>query len=479
MKKTALLGLVLVAAMSMPLMAQTVEFNAEAPGKMLSKTNEPRFIGVADGSVVIVDRHSKKMTLERYDMAQNELARVELGSQKELDNYGGFINGSNVDLLNVRHTDGSFRVYRDRRPLSAIQQGEQTTLVEYNGNKDDKYFFSLGTSPDQTLLAGVSVSARKGLDADVRVALYNRELEEYWHKSVQSSGFNQVLVNDSGEVVLGFCTVNTKHACRFTVTDGENEENFSFRLDGEDGTPWEATMLRYGDGKLLLAVAVREENHAIMPIGTNIDRMDFYCYDVRRGDLTVTKYNFTDLDANRMANSKDDKSPRHHWVQFCEISQGIADATGAYVMLQQTWRVTKNDVPTEQHHMGMMVLRVDKEGRVQWSRPFRLTSQSSWGGRDMNNYRWRTTPNGIMLALAQNAKNVNLPDEKPIKYFKILKDKAVLSVFTLDPAGNLKRSNFDIGKQVALGSAHYMNTPGEYMLFLMGGKGRFARLTIK
>ena len=171
MKKTALLGLVLVAAMSMPLMAQTVEFNAEAPGKMLSKTNEPRFIGAADGSVVIVDRHSKKMTLERYDMAQNELARVELGSQKELDNYGGFINGSNVDLLNVRHTDGSFRVYRDRRPLSAIQQGEQTTLVEYNGNKDDKYFFSLGTSPDQTLLAGVSVSARKGLDADVRVAL--------------------------------------------------------------------------------------------------------------------------------------------------------------------------------------------------------------------------------------------------------------------------------------------------------------------
>lgn len=472
---------VMLAALTLPLIAgaQNIEFQTETFGKMLNKTNEARFIGQADNSVVLVDYQKRKAIVARYDMAQNELARVEMGAEKDIENYGGFINGNNVDLLNVTRFKGGMRVYRDRRDLNTLQpNGEPLTLTEYNGNSDDKYVFTLGVSPNQNLLAGVSVMARKGLDGDVKVALYNRELEEYWHTIAHTNAFNQVIVNDSGEVVLAYCTVNTKKYNTFTIVDGEKEEQASFKLK-DDGWPMEATLIRYGNGKLIMAVAVREENHTVMPLGSNIDRIDFYCYDVKKQSLTVEKHNFTDLECNRMANKKDDKSNKHHWVQFGNIVQSLADDEGAYLMFDQTWRVTKNDIPVEQHHLGMMVIRVNENGKIQWIQPLRISAQSSWGGRSLINYRWRSTTNGIVLAVPQNIKNADLPDNTPIKEFRVLKDKAVLSVITIDRKGKVKRNNFDIGKQTIEGAPHGTDSE-HFTLFIVGsGKSQFGHLIIK
>ena len=470
-----------VAVMALPLLAcaQNIDFQAEPLGKMIAKTNEPRFIGYAENSAVMVDYQSRKAIVTRYDMEQNVLATAELGAKKEIDSYGGFINGSHVDLLNVKRTDNGMRVYRDRRNLRTLEpEGEQLTLAEYKGNSDDKYIFTLGTSPDQKLLAGVAVAARKGYDPEVKVALYNRELEEYWHMAVRTGGFNQVLVNDSGEVVLALCNASTKKYNTFTIVDGENEKQVSFKLK-DDGWPMECSLIRYGNGKLIMAVAVREENHTIMPIGTNVDRVDFYCYNVKNDELTISRHNITDQECNRMANVKEDKSPKHHWVQFANIVQGIADNTGAYLMLDQTWTVTKNDFPVEQHRQGMMVLRVDADGRVQWVRAIRMGAMSSWGGRDMIAYRWRSTPTGIVLAAAQHIKNVDLADRENIRPLKAMKDKATLSVITLDPTGRVKRQNFDIGKQSVIGAPHTIDD-NNFMLFLVGGgKGQFARLSVR
>lgn len=470
-----------VAALALPLLAfaQNIEFQTEALGKMIAKTNEPRFIGYADNSVVMVDYQSRKAIVTRYDMSQNVLASAELGSKKEIDNYGGFINGDHVDLLNVRNSNGGMHVYRDRRSLRTLEpEGTPLTLAEYKGNSDDKYIFTLGTSPDQNLLAGVTVVARKSFDPEVKVALYNRELEEYWHMPVRTSGFNQVLVNDSGEVVLALCTTSTKKYNTFTIVDGENEKQVSFKLK-DDGRPMECTLLRYGNGKLILAVAVREENHTIMPIGSNIDRMDFYCYNVKNDEITISSHNFTDQECNRMANIKEQKSQKHHWVQFGNIVQGIADDNGAYLMFDQTWTVTKNDIPVEQHRLGMMVLRVDSEGRVQWVRAIRMGAISSWGGRGMIAYRWRRTPNGIVLAAAQHIKNFDLTDDQNIRPVKAMKDKSMLNVITIDRTGRTKRQNFEIGKQSVMGAPHTIDDNSFMLLLAGGGKGQFARLSIK
>lgn len=460
--------------------AQNVEATFGAEGKMLGHSNEPQLIGYTDGSVVMTDVQSRKLVLASYDIDQNEKARVELGSSKEVECYGGFVNGDNVDLLLVNNGDGMMRVWRERRSLSTLQPvGDPSTLVDLKGEKKDKFYFTLGTSPSQELLAGVSVAARKGLDPEMRVSLYSRQLEAYWHMPISAVAFNQILVNDSGEVVLGHCTLDQRKACTFTVLDGENEKHFGFRLDSEIW-PTEVSMVRYDNNKLILAVAVCEGHKVIMPLGSNINRIDFYCYDVEKDKLSITSHHISDLDASRLCGRKEGKAPNNNWVQFGNIVQSIADGQGAYLMLDQTWTVTRNDIPVEQNRVGMMVIRINADGKVQWTKSIRMGSRSSWGGRGMIAYRWRSTADGIALALAQHAKNASLTPDQPVKTFRIFKDKAILNVYTLNPKGELNRTDYNIGKQAIVGAARTVDSHN-LMLFLIASanKGQFANITIK
>lgn len=128
----------------------------------------------------------------------------------------------------------------------------------------------------------------------------------------------------------------------------------------------------------------------------------------------------------------------------------------------------------------MLVIRINADGKVQWTRSLRLGAQSAWGSRLYIDYRWRHTADGIMLAAPQNAKNADLTDDKPIKVFRAFKDKAILSVITLDPAGKLTRNNYDIGKQSLIGSARIIDNHN-YVLFLTGsnGKGQIGTINIR
>ena len=477
MRRAALIAAAMLIAFAAS--AQAVSFKTEANGKMLAHANEPQFIGTFDGSAVLLDRTGKKILLGRYDMAQNELASIELTREKETSCYGGFVNGNNIDLLMVRDGDEGMRVWRERLNATTLQgAAEPLTLTDMRGEKKDKFFFQIGTSPNQELLAGVSVAARKGLEPEMRVSLYSRELEAYWHMPIEVVPFNQILVTDSGEVVLAYCSADRKRPSTFTVIDGEHEKHFSFKVN-EGIWALESSVVRYGNGKLVMAVTVCDEHKVVMPLGSNINRVEFYCYDIQRDELTVNTYDFTADESARMANRKDGNGTHNNWVQFGTLNQSIADDEGAYLMLDQTWRVTKNDIPVEQHHQGMMVIRIDASGHVQWTRTMRLTAQSSWGGRDMVAYRWRSTADGVMLAAPQNAKNAPLPDDKPVKNFKILKDKAVMSVFTLDRKGNLSRENFDIGKQTMIGAARAVDSR-HFMLLLVGSgnKSQFAHIEL-
>lgn len=483
--KTRLTGLCRFMAMAAALCiaasasAQNVDFRLEPKGKMLGHSNEPRLVGCVDNDVLLLDRSGKKTILGRYNMAQNELATTVLATTKETECYGGYVNGNNADLLMVTDNDEGMRIWRERLNASTLQTAaEPATIIDMRGEKKDKFYFSVASSPDQELLAGVSVADRKGLDPEMKVSLFNRQLETYWHMPVGTVPFNQLLVNDSGEVVLGYCTIDSKRACTFTVVDGEREEHFSFKVSGEEW-PLEATMVSYNHGTLVMAVTVCVNHKVVMPIGSNVNRVDFYSYDVRRSKLTVYSHDITDAESARMANAKEGKGTRNNWVQFGTITQTIADSEGAYLMMDQTWRVTRNDIPVEQHRMGMMVIRVDALGRVQWTRTLRMVSQSSWGGRDMVDYRWRATANGIMLAATQNAKNVALPDDKPVKNTKVLKTKAVISVFTLDARGDLQRSDFEVGKAALLGSARMVDSRHFLLMMLNGGgNGQFAHIDI-
>ena len=51
-------------------------------------------------------------------------------------------------------------------------------------------------------------------------------------------------------------------------------------------------------------------------------------------------------------------------------------------MVDQSWTTTYDNVPTGQQRMGMFVMRVDPNGKIQWTTAKRLTSNTKWNERD-------------------------------------------------------------------------------------------------
>lgn len=462
-------------------MAQTISFDLKPEGRGTSQTTSPRFVGYDGERVVVVEETGlmkKKLALASYSNEEQELARVELGSGKELECYGGYINGQYVDLLNVTYQNEGMRVYRDRRDLKTLQPaGEQKDLVNYSGEKGDKFGFGMAVSPNQKLLAGVFVANRAVQGTDVYVGLYDHELEEYWKVSTKRLFFDNITVTDDGEVIL--YTMNSKGYCKFTILDGEKSEEVEFNIPTDDMI-LDHAFVRYGDGNIIVSTAVRQENHTVMPIGSNIDRVDIYCYNIQRKKLNVERHPMTDMETLRLSNDKETKKPKHHWVQFGQIAQTMSDKDGGYVMIDQTWHVTVDGTPTEQHRMGMMVIRVNKDGKIQWTKTHRMNSKSIWKDRHLVGYRWLNAPDGIMLAWVDHAKNVTIPDDKPVNEFWALRRKGALTVWTLTPDGRSEQSYILVGSQSMAGAAHYLDTPGEYLVLLHGSrKGQLGTIKIE
>ena len=467
--------------------SQNSTFSTEPLGKAIPESFigqidgdiDKQFIGATNKAVVLFECSGLEQSLASYDYSQNELGRVDMGSSKDFNCYGGFINDGNIDLLFVKNNDDGLRVWRERRTMNLAMQGEQVVLADYKGQKGDEFLFSMDTSADQQLLAGVYVAARKTQDAEVKVVLYNRELTEYWKVKVDCLGFNQVYVTDSGEVVLAYFT--DKGKCLFTIADGENEEHCGFSL-ADDVRTKDTRLIRYADGKLLVAVAVQEEERNWMPVkeaGPNIDRIDIYCYDVESGKLTVTQHTFTDSEVASLTNEKEKSGLKHHWIPFGNIQQGIADADGAYLVIDQMWTVYVDGLPRGFHRMGMMVMRVSADGKVEWTRTWRFDNSCYLNFRGCLGYRWQPCNDGIMLALPNNVKNATLPAEKPIKKFVATIDKAVLNVIRLSADGKERSENFNVGKQCIIGSAHHLDGDKYLLLLSNRSKGQFAHLELK
>ena len=106
---------------TMAAFSQTSTFTTEALGQsipgsfgsQISGAFDQQFIGATNKAVVLFEYSGlgrAKQSLASYDYSQNELGRVDMGTVKDVNCYGGFINDGNVDLLFVKNDDNNLRV---------------------------------------------------------------------------------------------------------------------------------------------------------------------------------------------------------------------------------------------------------------------------------------------------------------------------------------------------------------------------------
>lgn len=474
--KCMLMAILLPCAMVSAQVA-SVEFFPQ--GKALAKTYEPMFIGCDGGQAIFVQmsgRLRNKMDLVSYDMEQNELVRMPVTEDKELVCYGGYINGDSVDLLMAGWQNEGMRVYRDRRDAKSLQpSGEGLTLADYKGTQGDKMGFSLGVSPNQQLLAGIYLIGRENQRGEMQVGLYSRELEEYWKMDSRCRGFNMVYVTDSGEVLLGY-----QSGGKYTlhILDGEREDEYSF--EGDENVA-EVRIARYADGKVYL-VFTHSDKTDWGGSGTMVDYVGAICFDTRTKSVKVERHNIDKVEYNRLNNEKDDARVRNddYRVVYMSLNQTLEDKDGCYAMLDQSWRVTLDGVPTEFHRMGMMVCRIGQDGRFEWEKTFRVSNVTSWEAQSLASYRWVNTEKGPVLVWVESKSTYDEPEEKTVKDYKMLNSAGILSAMRLGKDGSATRQHYEISsKQSLLGAPHLMDN-GDYLLLVRGGsRGYFAKMKLE
>ena len=246
MKKN-LLSLLAALLLATGLQAQTITFDQLPVGKGIVKNSIPHFIGCDGESVVLIQRSGRlknRLELVKYTMGLKEQCRAGLDGGEDYRCYGGFINDGHIDLLYSTFIGEGMRVYRDRRSLATLApEGEPLMLADYSGEKGDRFYFGNAVSPNGKLLAGVFVADRTAQGTEVKVCLYNHQLEAYWTQNCSRSNFDNIYATDEGDVILYSFGANGE--CRFTILDGEDIRNVSnFRrryLDGfYSGVPYPA-----------------------------------------------------------------------------------------------------------------------------------------------------------------------------------------------------------------------------------------------
>ena len=486
-KKVVLCLLALMVAGQWTVSAQIGEVENYKQGKGLAKTFEPQFIG-SDGQVAVfvqmAGRMKNKAELVSYDMEQKELARVRLSENDDLRSYGGYVNGNYADLLMAEWKGEDMKVYRDRRDKTTLQPvGEPLVLSEYKGTKGDKMAFTIQPSANEELLAGIYIIGREGQPVEMQVSLYSRELEEYWKMDTRCRKLDFVYVTDSGEVLIG--GYNNPGKFLVYVLDGENEESYTF--EEEFGKISEARIARYAKGKIyiVLAHSGREKNE-IHPM---VDYIASLCYDTKRKEASVDKHVITQMEYNRLNNNvKDDAKVKNvmsnkkddYRVPFFSLNQVIPDKDCCYAMFDQSWRVTLDGRPSEWNRYGMMVARVDNDGKFEWINTCHFYGCSAWDSRSFSGYRWVRTDKGLLLVWAENKTNIKNKGEEQMRAYTPMNSAGMLTAALLDGDGSMVRQHFEMpSKQSLMGYPHKMDN-GDYLLFIRGkSQGFFAKLKLK
>ena len=478
MKRIATLIVMIALAAASQAQTQPAQIETFPQGKAATQSYMPRFIGNSGDTVFFVEasgRMKNKLDLVAYTMEQQELARIRLTDDKEVNCYGGYVNGGFVDLLMTHQADHAMRVYRDRRDVRTLQPaGDALVLADHNG-KNEQYGFTIATSANGELLAGIFVTAQQGMKPDIRVGLYSRELEEYWKMSANATAVKNIFVSDSGEVLLG--SVGDK-AYNVEVLDGEKSN--SYRIKTEATIIGESTIARYAKGNIYIVAA--NSKHDNNYFGLRTDHIYCICYDTRRNISSVDRHYFDKVEYNRLNNLKDDQKVKHDdfCMFFLSINQSLPDANGCYVMIDQTWTVRVDGTPSTQNRNGMMVARIDDDGRFRWVNTFRISNITKWATKQQAGYRWERTAKGPMLIWTETKSKNEIPEGTPVKDFHANNNAGMLSVMLIDANGNSERQHFDIPSKQALLGHPYRIGNDEFLLIVRGtSRGHFAKLTMQ
>lgn len=465
--------------------AQVADVQEYAQARVSERTFDAMFIGSDGNRVVYVEnadtRKKKRTEIVAYDMNRQELERVLLIEGTDTRCYGGFINGPYVDLLMADWKGNDMTLYRYRLDLQSLGvNGERQTLVDYKGTSGDKMGFRLSASPNQQLLAILYYVGRETQPTEVQVGLYSRELEEYWKVDTRCRQARFLTVTDSGEVALGGIG---SQGCKITIIDGETEKGYTISNDDLPTSVAEMNLANIANGRIYFVGTHKGMTN--YNGGTMVDKLFSICYDTRSNVVYTDWHEISEQERNRVVGLRDDykirkPSAEDKCIRFFSLNQTMPDGDGYYAMMDQMWTVTVDGVLNSECRTGQVVMHVDKDGKIEWVRVFRMCQTAPAGARPMIHHRWVATGRGPMLVWAEAKKSAESSEDKPIADYTAFKSSAVLTAAIIDRQGNMVRQHCPMPSKTGIQGCPVLMETGDWLMLLRGkSKGRFATLKLK
>lgn len=465
------------------LWAQQWQLNTGAESKTLKqKRNDVSHLGVVGGNdkQIYLMRHDQKEDkdiLVAYDNDLNELRRTELDNGKNVTYYGGFLNESSIDLLVSTQNGNRFDMYRERYdPTTLKPVGNRTELYSINHKDSHKMKRALRPSASGEWISMLFVIPESE-SAEVRVNLYDTELEEMWNMDITLEDLDDYFVSDSGEVVFlsYFNTVDDDETTfNFTILDGDNEKTYSYselvdsilRID----------IVKYENDKIYCTGLIKGEQQDNY---RNWSKGFFsLVFDIRSQKIVhYEKQLFTQADICRLCNVPDRSKLKVLSTDKLTFGASRYDSDGALVVYERYYNLLVNGIHTQSEFGGMLCLRIDNDGHIV-SHPVVRRQVISAPETNKNVFTTILESRGVLfVATLDNPQNMDLAPEKPCKAANVSQARTALLFFTVSESGSIHRQYIERPfKGLCLNSPSKLRDDEYLMLFSSDFNSCAARL---
>ncbi|MCR5193366.1 MAG: hypothetical protein K6D59_08685 [Bacteroidales bacterium] len=474
MKIKQLLFIIAFSAFSFASMSQEWQMTVGTSAKTLKyigteAVQSTGYIGEKDGIVFLLRRTDNNKSLPylgSYDRNLNVVAETELPKDKECDFYGGYVNETSVDLIMAKKSKSDYKAYKlsyDPSTLKALGEPQELLSVPIpQGTTIYPFIESSASSEWNSLILAIV----RNDNVEWRISTFDPTLDELWNMDVSVGSVNDWMVTDSADVIsAGYVRDKKTNETRlyFSVFDGEREH--AYRATHMMDEVNDMRIVRYDNGKIYCTGLLKGEAQDKLAKWSS----GFYSlvFDTRTGEVAhYEKVDFTKEMICDLCNVPSRTKMKILSSDRISFASSKADVDGATVAYERIYNLYVNGDFSYSDYVGLLVYRIDNDGKVAWNRTVPREVKASYNARDGVCTRLTPAGDSYTIFYIDDPGNVNPKPGTIAKEGGSNHNKMVLMALTFDKQGNITRQGLEVpSKSVCIGAPHRLAN-GDYLQIL-------------
>lgn len=364
-----------------------------------------------------------------------------------------FVNDNDVAMILYRHSKNQLMAtlqHYNKQTLEPV--GEEQLLRSLDLDEKHLAHMEASNSANQQYAATLCLEQLPDSAVKADVVLYNRHLEEQWHMESNFIGndnaswnlmtgqltgaFSDFFVTDKGQVLVASTVTNTDNMSVISLIymDGKEQSHHTVRTYNIGIRS--AKVLKY-DGDLVYITGNQEKVYA-----RNVYQQTHYTtglymlvYNMKTKKVqSIKKYSLTEDDCRVLRNqsAKASMAPEAYNTVF---TGAVCDEDGFTVTYASK---------------GILVMRANKEGEIEWVKTLRNDNEASWDQSNMIQVFTHQYGDKVLVAANRDEGNVDRDSSKVASVFKPGKSNAVLTFYLIDRQGNIEETNAPLPSKSAM-----------------------------